>query len=347
MNDSMTDFEMPALFCPIELVQHPQVDLMEKGFIDWMDRLCLAPTAERRQELIDIKASVFAAAITPWAPTERQQWLTNWLYWYWVPDRSSDVGDSSRRTADFTRLCFGIDRAISSPGSLRNMTPTQAAAAEGSAAFQRLGTTAQFRRWRDAQRGFLFGLIHQVANSEQGCMPDVDEYLLQRQITGATLATVPMLEIVSVEEIPPTVMESPKVRALTEMSAMLVGLDNDIYSHPMEQQPEGNQQNIINVLAFHQGLTKSAAIADAVALRDRIMLRFLQLSETVSAREGQPLQLYVTALRNYVRANLHLGQNPRYHQYFADGPETLRITETTETPSGPLPYPSISWWWTM
>ena len=35
-------FEIPVLFCPIEPVQHPLVDEMERGFITWMDDLGLA-----------------------------------------------------------------------------------------------------------------------------------------------------------------------------------------------------------------------------------------------------------------------------------------------------------------
>ncbi|MFF2811946.1 hypothetical protein ACFVT2_33185 [Streptomyces sp. NPDC058000] len=52
-------------------------------------------------------------------------------------------------------------------------------------------------------------------------------------------------------------------------------------------------------------------------------------------------------MRNFVRANLTLGQQaPRYQRHGVPG-GALTVTDTTQTSPRPLPYPSVAWWWTV
>lgn len=345
------DFEIPVLFCPIEPARHPLADEMERGFITWMDELGLTDDEQERQTLIEIRAALFGAGITPHASPERQQWFTNFLYWYWLLDNKSDVGESSARTAQFVRRASATAAALQMPyrpGRAAHDDLIVESAAQCAEVCQQLGTPTQFVRWYEAQRTWLFGVVHQVANSELGVMPDMDQYLFMRLWSSGALATTSMFEIVNNLEVPGEQLNAPRVRAMTEMSAMLVSLDNDILGYPMEARTMDNSQNIVNVIACHRDLSRAAALAEAVTVRDRLMLHFLRLTETPISGGGEALRVYVESLRHFVRALIDFQwEAPRYRQHFPVKLPGQRVSEHVTTRDEPLPYPSVAWWWSI
>jgi len=347
------DFGVPVLFCPLETRRHPLADEMERGFITWMDRLGFAADEHERQTLIDIRGSVFCAGISPEAPRERQQWFTNTLWWYWLLDNKSDAGPSSALTARFVRAAGTVALALAAP-CRPDRAPHEDPIVEGAAQLaeqcQQLSTPVTFTRWYQAQHGWIFGTLRQVANIELGIMPDIDEYLSMRLLSSAALATASMLEIVADKEVPAREFNHPRVRALTEMVSMLVALDNDILGYHMEHRTMTNAQNIINVFVHHQRLTPAQSLAEAITLRDTIMLRFLRLSQAPYPGGGSTaLADYVQALRRYPRALIDFQHEaPRYRKHFPGGELPVRrVSENTTAPDQPLPYPFVAWWWTV
>ncbi|MGW3121385.1 terpene synthase family protein [Streptomyces sp. NPDC001107] len=344
--------ELPVFFCPIPPVQHRLADAMEEDVLGWIDAGRFALTPQARQTLIDTKGTYFCAGITPCADVERQRWFSRSIgCWYWmVDDYHCDLVDGSGVTAAFARYGNLLLRLLESPRRPAQDDPVLAAGAQIADAYQHFATPAQFSRWIAAHAGWLLGVAHQVANTEQGRMPDVDEYLTHRMTSSGVLAVLASVEIINGPEVPARLIHSPRVQAASEMAAVLVGVDNDVISHAMEQRETTNAQNLVNVLAHHHGLPLPDAVSATMALRDTVMHRFLDLTHTLLHDHHDPaLRLHITSLRNTVRSNLDWGLTaPRYARHFPHPARPDQVTHLPPTsPTTPLPYPSIAWWWTV
>ncbi|GAA3799465.1 hypothetical protein GCM10022403_036840 [Streptomyces coacervatus] len=216
----------------------------------------------------------------------------------------------------------------------------------GAVAFSSYGTPTQMRRWCEEQRNWLFGVVHQVASSEQNRMPDVNEYLLHRLPGSAAAVAMAAVEMVTGHSLPAGLIDTPRVRAITEMTGLVISIDNDLLSYPLEQRAMGNAQNIINVLMHHRDLPLDSAISEATALRDTVMLRFLELSAAEEAQAGHAMSLYLESLRGSISGNLTWAPKaPRYAKNFPGGSVTIQITEDTDALQRSLPYSTTAWWW--
>jgi hypothetical protein len=115
--------------------------------------------------------------------------------------------------------------------------------------FRQLGTPVQFQRFVAAHRGWLTGVAWQIANQARGRLPDLDDYVTMRLHSAGGEPTLAMLEIANRQEIPAAEMDSPAVRALTEMAILVMSLDNDRHSLIRELERGHNaEQNIYTVL---------------------------------------------------------------------------------------------------
>jgi hypothetical protein len=94
---------------------------------------------------------------------------------------------------------------------------------------------------------------------------------------------------------------------------------------------------------------------NAVALRDRVLRRFLVLRERVLPRASAELRRYLTDLGHGIRGNIEWGL--RVPRYLSLGSATAGPGEVIppehipwadhplNTSDEPPPLPSITWWW--
>src|SRR5918992_852312 len=71
-------------------------------------------------------------------------------------------------------------------------------------------------------------------------------------------------------DIPAETWEDRRVRAVTEMAAMIVDWDTDIFSWAKETDRTGDGFNLVDVLANHHGCSPQEAAETAMAMRDRV-----------------------------------------------------------------------------
>ncbi len=167
--------------------------------------------------------------------------------------------------------------------------------------------------------------------------------------------TYALLEIANGEEVPAREMDSAAVCALTEMAICVAALDNDRHSFARESGRRQTDQNILTVLMAQDGSTAEQALHDAVALRDSVLCRFLELGEKVRARAGRPLRRYLDDLAHGIRGNIDWARDvPRYLHTYGRGavprtPTAVPSTAWSEIPlaDGRVPprLPTIAWWW--
>ncbi len=173
-----------------------------------------------------------------------------------------------------------------------------------------------------------------------------------RLLSSGGEPTFAMLELASGLEVPAREMESPAVRALTEMAICVAALDNDRQSFRREVLRGHTGQNIYTVLVRRHGQSLSEAAVSASALRDLVFHRFLRLMARVRPRGSVELRSYLDGLRHGIRGNAEWGQMvPRYlsRGRLPDPLDDSAGFQWADRPADPAAapprVPTIAWWW--
>ena len=333
----------PPFFCPIPAAVHPAVEEIEVKAIEWLDQVRLHRTDRERARLVGTNSAEFYARFAPHGVPANILTAALWVYWgFAFDDARCDSGPYSANPSAFLALAGQVQRAMEV--AVPPAEPYAAALHDISTRMRTQVTATVFRRFVGAHQHWLYCVAWQIGNRAAGRMPTVQEYLTMRIGSAGGPPTIELLEIANGIEVPPREMDSPGVRALTDMAQLIASLDNDLHSFRKELTEDQTDQNIISVLCHHDGLSLAAAVDAAVSIRDRIMLRFLELRDQVRVTAGEELRTYLDGLGHAIRGNIDwAGSVPRYS---GGGPLRVEISdEPYDTNPGPLPYPAVSWWW--
>ncbi|MFI8895584.1 terpene synthase family protein [Streptomyces paradoxus] len=337
----------------MESAIHPRVRHIEKRAVEWISRSGMCASEQELAWVVATHSADFAARLAPLAEDDDRLLATSlWVYWgFGFDDARCDRGPLSTRPAQFNALACQVQRACETDtpsgsdryiGALRDIVRM----------FRSLGTPAQVGRFAHAHRAWLSGVAWQVGNQALGRMPGLDDFLTMRLLAAGGEPTFAMLEIATGAEVPDRDLYRPAVRALTEMAILVAALDNDRHSLPKEQARDQADQNIYTVLMHERDLTLDQAVEVAHGLRDRVLLRFLELHDRVRPAAGSALATYLQGLRYGIRGNNEWGLRvPRYLSlgHWPDVMEETVLTwadEPSDTRPGPLEgAPGVAWWW--
>jgi phomopsene synthease len=342
------DIELPpmAVYCPIAPAIHPFAPVVEAASAVWLARYHYFGDDADGRALLATKSAEFAARVSPHAITERLQIASDWDYWGFAFDDHSDGGPFATDAAAFTTYAHRLVRLLEMRGPcLPDADPLTSAVIDISARFASCVSPAQHRRWVQAHRAWLFGVAAQVSATDL----DLNQYLMIRLNNAAGEVVTVTCELVGGYSVPADEYHSPEVQALTEMSRLLAALDNDFQSYAKTVVlQEKNQQNIIGIIARQDHCSVRTAVTRAIALRDRIMCRFLELS-SLSRRLDADTRRYIRDLGHVVRGNIDWSLTvPRY---VVQGQEQASTFSIVDTPADCSPHspgiPSIDWWWNI
>ncbi|MFJ1455274.1 terpene synthase family protein [Nocardia sp. N2S4-5] len=336
--------EPPGFYCPIEPAIHPDAASVEAKAHAWLAKWNHFDKHPAR--VLDSRGAEFFARMVPHGPADRLQIAVEWTYWgFAFDDTYCDSAPWNTRTAEFARLTGRILRMLESPGSdITEPGDCMRPLADVARKFSEVGTPVQYRRWVLAQRAWLTGVIWQIGNQSRAVMPSLDDYLAMRINSAAGEPVTAMIELVTGPQIPADELDHPAVRACTEMARMLASLDNDLQSYAKDVHHDESDQNIVNVLVHQRHCPRGAALRDAVALRDHIMCRFLELRDKTAPHQSEPTRRYLTDLGHVVRGNLDWGfSTPRYRVPGAT-PTGHWVDHPHDTGTEP-PASSLAWWW--
>ncbi|MEU0739169.1 glutamate dehydrogenase [Streptomyces sp. NPDC006134] len=353
-----TAVDTPPFYCPIESAVHPEAEEAERRALAWFERSGLCRDGTDLARIAGSRSADFYARFAPDADPDRLWLAALWVYWGFVfDDARCDEGPFAADPAAFAPMAFSVQRALEVPGRLSCADPYAAALHEIGELFRAAAGPVQNRRFEHAHRAWLTGVQWQIGNRAAGRMPDLDEYLTMRLHSAGGEPTYAMLEIANGLDVPDREMDSPAVRALTEMAILVAALDNDRHSHTRETTRHQTEQNIVNVLMTHHRHSLRQAVDEAIALRDAVLERFLALRDQVTPRAGSALRHYLTDLGHGIRGNIEWGLSvPRY--LAPDGitpaapariPAQTAGGHWTDTPrpgrQDPRRLPSLAWWW--
>ncbi|WP_435120342.1 terpene synthase family protein [Amycolatopsis thermoflava] len=345
----MTTVRLRPFYCPVESRIHPDVDLIEERAIAWLDRVRFYRDETERMRIVGTNSAEFYARFAPDGITENVEAAAHWVYWgFAFDDARCDSGEFARSPHEFLVMAGKAQRALENPWHPPpDGDPMVLALQDIGRTFAACATPVQVRRFAEAHRAWLFGVAWQIACRGRGRMPDLAEYTAIRLNSAGGPPTLAMLEIAAGQEVPAAEMDSPAVRALTEMTILVASWDNDLHSYRKEEDEGETGINLINVLRARHGLGAEEAVVRAYALRDRVMNRFLRLRSEVAAKPvSAALRTYLDGLGHAIRGNTDWALRvPRYHGYTGPGEDPRWADAPSDPCPDPVPIPAITWWW--
>jgi hypothetical protein len=166
-----------------------------------------------------------------------------------------------------------------------------------------------------------------------------------------------MYEFVNGAEIPRSEMDSPTIRAITQLFWLIAAPDNDRVSRYKEILGQGDAYNIADAIARCENRCIHDAAEQMIAYRDRLMCLFLRLRDQLIQNVSATLRTYLQALGHGIRSNIDWSLTvPRYKTLYAEdgvtrtGQITLVsrcVEQPTDESMEPPPWPSVAWWWTQ
>lgn len=350
--------EVLPFYCPIEPGIHPKVHEVEQRALAWADQQGFCRVAEERAWLIGSSAADLYARVAPESNLDTLVTAACWMYWgFAFDDARCDEGTLSANPARFAELAGLVQRALETPGPAHYTDPFAAAIHDLGERFRACAPPAQVRRFIHAHRAWLSGVVWQIGNRSRQHMPSLNDYIVMRLHSAGGEPTFALLEIANGIEVPAPEMDQSTVCALTEMAILVAAIDNDRHSFRKEASRHQTEQNVFTVLTQYNHTTPEQALHQAVALRDRVLCRFLQLREEILPRASQALRRYLLDLGHGIRGNAEWGQ--RVARYLslneaATGPSAvtepdhIRWTDRPlDASPAPPPIPSITWWWDL
>ncbi|WP_280257240.1 terpene synthase family protein [Nocardia wallacei] len=334
-----------AVFCPIAPAVHPDAATFEARSMDWLAGYEYFGNIAHERRLHGTRSAEFAARVAPNGLAERLQIASDWDYWGFAFDDRADQGALATDLTAFVTYAHQLLRLLDMPDSPPfDDDPLTAAIADISGRFAAEVTPAQYRRWTAAHRSWLWGVAAQIG--APGSL-DLDRYLAIRLDNAAGEVVTATTELVGGYEVPDAEHSHPRIRALSEMARLIAALDNDLHSYAKTvADEEPGAPNIIDVIESRRRCGHDRAISDAIALRDRIMCRFLAVSATTQTFSTDTRH-YVRDLAHVIRGNIDWALTvPRYtvdgatvSDYFAISPSPA---DDSADPPG---IASIDWWW--
>ncbi len=353
---SAIGWRLPPFYCPIAPALHPRRDELERRAIDWLDGTGIFRDATDRAWNIATHSADFSCRMIPHGSDEPLLLFIEWNHWaFALDDLWHDTGAADINTAHIVDLNARISRCLEAPGSaMLGSSPFDIALEDLAARTRARATPVQLRRVAEGLRDWLFGASWQVSNIERRVMPTLSDYVALRPSINGTRFSLAWSEIANGFEVPDADLAAAPVQALTEAAGFVVSCDNDLFSYAKEDDHETTDQNIVNVLAHHNGTSHEQALTEALAIRDRAMTLFLTLRERIARDAGPDLTRYLEALGHYIAGCIRwMNAAPRYasprNRYDLPVPGATYGITWRETPSdpatGPLPIPSAAWWW--
>jgi hypothetical protein len=276
--------------------------------------------------------------------------FSDYLFWFLVLDDSYCENLAGRSTIELAQLFSCLIRVAERPDSpiladhplangLRDLVTRIAGRAS-----DHLSLT-----FVEAMRGFFLALIWEASFRDMRRQATLEEYVLLRIHNGMMRPYSLLLDLGGKGEMSARERDSQAIRALIEMAVLILLLDNDILSYGKEsgQREEGRSynQNPISILQQQDGMNFREAVYETIAIRNQVMLRYIQLRDHVLDCARKPVTSFLARLDTMTRACFDWSiPTDRYRVK-----DSAVIPSATAVPPAgdvaPLPFAAIRWWW--
>nr|WSY56183.1 hypothetical protein OG999_42625 [Streptomyces sp. NBC_00886] len=339
---------VPSLWCPIPSKIHPQRASITEFQLEWSVRHRLAVGSHEIARLASADIGGLAARFVPRATLTGARTMAALLTLTFVIDDLNDDGRLRGLPDDFARYASALSHALGPSRLAEPADPPVRALHDIGRRLRRAASPALAAR---LVRDFRFALAAEVresTNNARRLPPDLDTYVQNRLATTWVLPLAGLAAAVDGVEPAPADLDRPEVRALTEMTSLILGWDNDICGYAKDRRDGGEDvNNLPDVLARTTGAGPAQALAQAVSMRDQVLAYWLQVSGQVNETSDSALSGYLANLASMIRGHLDWAATCPRHT-IPQGGAVVRIPHdrrACDTPApDPLRIPSIAWW---
>ncbi|KVE28123.1 hypothetical protein WS67_09800 [Burkholderia singularis] len=352
------NFRLPPLPLPIEPKVHPHFNLecpaedrFEAVTLEYADRFKLYHSKEQRARMRNTENSRLAAWMYPHGSDELLQIGSDFVLWAFAfDDEYCDEGPLSNDPVLFIQKAGEILRAIDSPEDPPcNDDKYAMAARDMRQRLDRYAKPVQVARFVEAFRWYVTAEILKITNLK----PSLSDFLVQRLYSGGGWAFPILVHVVADIDITPEEYEDRRVRAISEMLAMLTVLDPELYAYPKEiaRAVNDKEHNLIQIMCRDHQCSLEEGIRHCYDFRWRIISLFLRLRDDVMKDASPGLRAYIETFALYWAGSITwVCGNNRY--YSVDG-----LVQTGLVSGGELTFdcppesfesigvPSFEWWW--
>ncbi|MEU9616979.1 terpene synthase family protein [[Kitasatospora] papulosa] len=330
---------LPALFCPIRPYHHPLAEAIDKKACEWVRSRGIPQDPVARQRLLTSGCSRVFSNCSPHGAIERLETGGKWMYLGFVYD---DWFESCTSLEEIVAVSCALQRAQEAPESALTDVPFLPAFLEIMHELHNFATPTQYRRFTSERRGYFQSIPWEASYRLAGSTPDLNANVTLRLGVTAAAAFLVALEISNGAEIPSAEFDHPALQAVREITTLLLGWVNDLYSIPKDSHDGGGVNNLVTCLQRERKCALKDATAEAITMWNRSMLLFLKLRAQLTAQGSPQLKRFLgDCSRAISNATAWHTENPRY--------AAPAFSVTVDLPVGldpsPLDIPSISWWW--
>lgn len=342
---------IPALWCPVPSAIHPAWRVIQVRNAQWVARMRLVPTGVRREQLAGLNVGELAARFAPRGTLDGVQLIADLLTMTFTLDDLHDQGILTRHPDELAHLFTRLHRPLIDASTQADDPLPDVHVQALRDLRDRLGQIASpalVSRMVSAIRDTLLADVQETAQITRGCPPDLDDYVQYRIASSWVLPIATVVAAADGFEPTSAQLDQPAVAALTDMAALLMGWDNDIYGYAKDHRAKtADVNNLPDVLARTSGLAAEQALRHAVALRDRLLAHFLRVRARTESTADPQLRSYLANLASMIRGQLDWAATcPRFFQTSASTSWPVRIAaDPSDTSAEPLPIASIAHWW--
>ena len=177
--------------------------------------------------------------------------------------------------------------------------PVLVATQSAVARMRRRATPDQLARVYDATAQMYVSWNSYAAWQHNGLIPEPWRYIAARQ-HDSFHTSMTLIDIVGGYEPPSGVVNSQDVRHAAMGAGLASVLVNDLHSLRKDTAEGATDFNLPTLIAHHTGCSAADAVAETVALHNRIVAEFEQTHAALRAIPSLQLQRYLSGLRNWM-----------------------------------------------
>lgn len=346
-----TVFNVPPYYWPYECRVHADAERLEEEVREYQDEYQLYSNEAHRERIRRARSGLVGAMALPLATYDAVLAYSKFFLWAFTYD--DEILDERPEGFDiqFTaKAHFEILRAMEvTEYPLPHVNKYALALRDIRMHIDRVAGAAAGEKFKDLLYHYVTAEGHKMALRVSGAHPSVNDYLVYRLYCGGAFAFPTAAVLLNGEGLTPAHIADRRVRVLLEITGLLGGWDNDIYSHPYEDEATNDGIGAVNLLQRELKCNRNDALYAAVAIRDRATTLYGRIREQLLNEDSECYATLIRTLDLYHSGCLTwAGQNDRYVQsdtlaetYKFNGFRDSPYDASLEAP----PYPSIAWWW--
>ena len=302
----------PDLYCPFPSQINKYADVLEDYALEWVLRFNLLENELAYQRFTKAKFYLMTPICYPYCEIEELKIANDWLSWMMSWDIKCETSNLGKEP-DRLKLLHKRFIEVLSGAELKSddVSRTLAFYEMRQRILQRGGAKWMPNFVRTVEL-YLYG-CYQEANFQQTSVPDIEEYINLRRLTGAMEPFLELIEFCDHLILPEHLKENRTYNNLRTLANDVGCVCNDIFSASKEI-ANGEFHNLVSVLNIQEKLSLKQSFKRAVEIHNQLVEKMISLEKSMPSFDAQTdceVTRYILALNAWIVGH--------YNWYFLTG----------------------------